>query len=120
MPLISYRGHDCEHWELLPSLCREENKKLPEKLLAQFETEVVHEFRTRFGLADDWTEVEVLAYARHHGAPSRLLDWSTNPLIGLWFAVANKQFDSHAGVVYQLTCQDTGLLISHGDEQTRA
>lgn len=104
LPYISYRGQECEHWELLPSLCRGENKKLPLELLERIESEVILAFRSRLALSEDWTEIEVLAFARHHGAPTRLLDWTTNALIGLWFAVADKQYDDYSGAVYQLLC----------------
>ncbi len=50
----------------------------------------------------DWSDIDVLAYAQHHGAPTRLLDWSRNPLIALWFAVSDKRWDAVNGVVFQL------------------
>jgi hypothetical protein len=48
-----------------------------------------------------WTN-GAMAYAQHHGAPTRLLDWSRNPFVGLWFAVNDKNYDKYDGLVYQL------------------
>lgn len=106
MPLISYRGH-CRHdWTLLPTLCRQ---NLPTHYLRQMENEVIQQFRARFQLAE-WTATEVLVHARHHGAPTRLLDWSQNPLVGLWFAICEKSHDAVDGTVYQMMPAESSLI----------
>jgi hypothetical protein len=109
MPLICFRGHHASTWELMPSLVRG-HQGIPTKLLQQFETEVIREFRERFDFGS-WKDVEVLAYAQHHGAPTRLLDWSTNPLIALWFALSERGADAEDGVVFKLDAQGAMNLI---------
>ena len=121
MPMISYRGHaDDAEWQLLPTMCRQ---KFPVSHLADYENELIGEFKVRFSLAG-WSDIEVLSFARHHGAPTRLLDWSRNPLIGLWFAVSDKSLDSKQGAVFQLNllgnsdaiCAASGFELGHADK----
>lgn len=111
IPDICYRGHGRKDWKLLPTLCRDRTQ-LPIALLRQNENDIVAKFWSRFQL-HDWKVVEVMAYAQHHGAPTRLLDWTKNALIGLWFAVSDKVDDDFDGCVYQLRiCSDCKVLTA--------
>lgn len=53
---------------------------------------------------NDW---EALAIAQHHGLPTRFMDWSTNPLVALYFAARETKLDDDGNpldsAVYVLT-----------------
>jgi FRG domain len=110
VPRCCYRGHAHKDWKLLPLIVRE-HQKFGVTMMKQFEEEVIQACRDQFRL-HDWIDAEVLAFARHHGAPTRLLDWSSNPLVALWFAVSAPERDASDGVVFNLDLRSDQLIWS--------
>lgn len=78
-----YRGHGDKSWSLKPTLYRCEVEK-------DFEREMLRDFKlfsSEFLDSRPRSDVEWLFLAQHHGMPTRLLDWTENPLVALFFAV---------------------------------
>lgn len=60
-----------------------------EAILQRYEVEILRRCRNQWRY-DDLTALELMAHIQHFGGPTRLIDVTLNPLIGLWFAVEEK------------------------------
>jgi len=92
-----FRGVGRASYGLVPSLYRHPSITDVEALVA-LERKIIQRFRERsipyqsspVAIQDDW---DLLFLMQHFGVPTRLLDWTESPYIGLFFALASAPLD---------------------------
>lgn len=112
-----FRGQQ-QDWPLLPRLARlSEGRHLKGELLV-VEQAMLREFtrQARVYVANEQTTWDWLALAQHHGMVTRLLDWTENPLLALWFAVQKESFEGQPGVVWIFHPSDAEYVDASSDE----
>ena len=107
-----YRGMPNASWKIVTSLkrnCKSKQKELEPIILRNF---------TKYAVIDDplieksvWRQMIV---GRHHGLPTRLLDWSHSPLIGLHFATTEgnlSMIDKHDGILWRIDMEELHRIL---------
>jgi hypothetical protein len=95
-----FRGHSSPSFRLIPTIGRASHTS---RTRAKFEESIFTMFwrsagqHLRQDLTNDWDR---LALAQHHGLATRLLDWSYNPMVSLYFAVEERPEED--GVLFAL------------------
>jgi len=104
---LLFRGQN-DNYPLIPKLGRTKQNIYFERV----EQKLISEIKRRGDKLvkksefDDW---ELLVYVQHFGLATRLLDWTTNPLIALWFSCQDVTEKKNA-YVYVLKYSDNSLL----------
>lgn len=106
-PRWVFRGQSSKSFVLQPSAGR------VQRYDPLFEERVFRAFKKDARLhmhlpeTNDW---DWLALAQHYGLPTRLLDWSTNPLVACFFALQDERRDKEDAVVFAYPLNQTEMV----------
>jgi hypothetical protein len=122
---VHFRGQSNREWSLQPKIGRlssihHAGAPVPVHDLPLQEKLLLHRFR-RYAyphqgrILNEW---ETLFLARHHDLPVRLLDWSSNPLVALFFACEYaRKDDNQDGAIYWFRRPPREMYVDVFDEK---
>ena len=106
---VLFRGQQSEHWPLLPKIARIKRGACTLKdeldILTEFKKGACSFIQNR--PVNEWGW---LAIAQHHGLATRVLDWSLNPLVALWFAVKDAPHEDGDGALWMYSPNQRSVM----------
>lgn len=110
--IFFYRGHSDVEYKLVPSVMRSEEQQRREDFY-------FHQIRVRCPEAFiNCNHIDQLVKMQHYDCPTRLLDVTSNPLVGMYFACKKYSTEnkSHAGKVFMFSIKQEELLYYDSDK----
>lgn len=104
-----YRGESDAKWKLKPSIMRGVRSEAENHIFSELMLEAPAEF------SNDKAMFDKLVRAPHYGLPTRLLDVSLNPLVGLYFACNEEQHHDKDGTVRVFDFIDKRVKFADSD-----
>ena len=120
-PKWIFRGvTDFPNQELIPGITRHGTRKdpgdgrpgTPLPYNCNEEEKMFDEFRrlARPFFSESITDLECLALARHHGMPTRLLDWTDSALVAAYFALEDAGAERKTPAIYALDTESLPVI----------
>jgi hypothetical protein len=97
---VWYRGHSNKDWKLLPLIFR-----CGSPCRARDEINLIKRFKQDATLLTSPLPMNLYEWSfimRHYGVPTRLLDWSESPLVGMYFTISEEKEDDKDGVLWAM------------------
>jgi len=112
-----FRGQ-MNDWSLNSKLLRLVRDKKQEKDFFKIERKIFNKFKKNYKLfyktkLNNW---DLLSLGQHYGLPTRLIDWTINPLIALWFAFEKEKENEKDRVVFGLVVEEDNIVDFQSDE----
>lgn len=103
-----FRGENQKYPSISSSLVREYVPQKDYSGLVDIYTKLLKSYYQEVGYKlDKIQEENFLAFSQHHGLRTNLIDFTTSPLVALFFSCERERYDVESGYIYILNEEDT-------------